>query len=77
MFGCDVCQEVCPWNRKAEPGREPAFEARTDFPRLDEIVTIDEAAFRLRFRGTPITRTKRAGLARNAAIVAANRARRS
>jgi epoxyqueuosine reductase len=73
IFGCDVCQEVCPWNRKAERGHERAFDVGQPFPSLDEIVAMDEAEFRARFRGSAITRAKRAGLARNAMVVATNR----
>jgi len=73
VFGCDVCQEVCPWNRKAEPGREPALGPSGSFGALETLLELDPEAFRARFRGSPFTRTKRAGLLRNAAIVLANR----
>jgi epoxyqueuosine reductase len=73
VFGCDVCQEVCPWNRKAEPGREAALEPCGSFGALETLLELDPQAFRARFRGSPLTRTKRAGLLRNAAIVLANR----
>lgn len=71
LFGCDVCQEVCPWNHKA---RQSPFPHRDDLETLDpiEILGMDEVAFRERFRGTAIMRTKRRGLLRNAAIVLAN-----
>jgi epoxyqueuosine reductase len=74
LFGCDVCQEVCPWNRKAPPGREPAFRARPDLDPVDpaELLGLSEEAFRERFRGTALTRAKRRGLLRNAAIVLGN-----
>jgi epoxyqueuosine reductase len=64
LFGCDVCQEVCPWNRRShsEPERLDAFE----------VLMMDEAAFRARFRDTAIWRTRRSGLRRNAAIVLGN-----
>ena len=73
VFGCDVCQEVCPWNRKAERGREPALEPSGSFGALETLLELDQQAFRARFRGSALTRTKRAGLLRNAAIVLANR----
>ncbi len=73
VFGCDVCQEVCPWNRKAEPGREPALEPSGSFGALESLLELDREEFRARFRGSALTRTKRAGLLRNAAIVLANR----
>jgi epoxyqueuosine reductase len=69
MFGCDVCQEVCPWNRKASLATEPAFAARGDFPPADALVALSDEEFRARFRGTAITRAKRAGLVRNARLV--------
>jgi epoxyqueuosine reductase len=75
LFGCDVCQEVCPWNRKAPGGSEPAFAPRADLKAGDavELLSLSEAEFRRRFRGTAIMRTKRRGLLRNAAIVLGNR----
>jgi len=76
LFGCDVCQEVCPWNRKAEPGHEPALGPSGSLGELESLLALDPEAFRVRFRGSAITRTKRAGLLRNAAIVLANRGAR-
>jgi epoxyqueuosine reductase len=64
LFGCDVCQEVCPWNRHDESQPE-AIDAV-------ELLGLDDAAFRQRFRGSAITRAKRRGLLRNAAIVLGN-----
>ncbi len=72
IFGCDVCQEVCPWNRKAATAREPTFTAAGPWPPLAEILEMDEAAFRQRFRGSPVRRARRAGLVRNAALAAGN-----
>ena len=71
VFGCDICQEVCPWNRFAKPGA--AFAAAGE-PSLDatEVLALDAAAFKARFKGTPLERTKRRGLARNAALVLGN-----
>ena len=73
-FGCDICQEVCPWNRKAPPGREPALQPHNDLAALDlmEIMGLSERDFRARFRGTALMRSKRGGLLRNAAIVLGN-----
>jgi epoxyqueuosine reductase len=73
LFGCDVCQEVCPWNRKAPPAREPALAPTEPLPSLAALVTMDEPAFRARFRGTAMSRAKRAGVARNAALILGNR----
>jgi epoxyqueuosine reductase len=73
IFGCDVCQEVCPWNRKAPAGTN--WEGREDLVALDpvELLTMTPEEFRRRFRGTALMRTKRRGLLRNAAIVLGNR----
>jgi epoxyqueuosine reductase len=73
LFGCDVCQDVCPWNRKVPPAREPALAPPAPLPTLEELLAIDETTFRARFRGTAMLRAKRAGLARNAALVLGNR----
>jgi epoxyqueuosine reductase len=75
LFGCDVCQDVCPWNRKAPPGCEPALAPKADLEAVDpvELLGLSEEAFRARFRDTAIWRTRRAGLLRNAAIVLGNR----
>jgi epoxyqueuosine reductase len=76
IFGCDICQEVCPWNRRfARPGADPAFHPRdvdAIAPSLLDLLALDEGAFRQRFRGTPIWRAKRRGLLRNAAVAAGN-----
>jgi epoxyqueuosine reductase len=79
LFGCDICQEVCPWNRKAPPGHEPAWRARPDLQALDmvELLGLSEEDFRRRFRGTALTRPERSGLLRNAAIVLGNTGDRS
>jgi epoxyqueuosine reductase len=75
LFGCDVCQEVCPWNRKAPPAAEPAFAAVPDLEAVDpvELLGLSEEEFRRRFRGTALLRSKRRGLLRNAALVLGNR----
>ncbi|OGK97327.1 MAG: tRNA epoxyqueuosine(34) reductase QueG [Candidatus Rokubacteria bacterium RIFCSPLOWO2_02_FULL_73_56] len=73
VFGCDVCQEVCPWNRKAAPAREPALAPRGAFPPLEALLDVDRDAFRARFGASALTRAKRAGLLRNAALALGNR----
>ena len=73
LFGCDVCQEVCPWNRHAPPARASA--PATPPPPPEVLVAMTDDEFRLRFRGSPLKRARREGLARNAAIVIANRRR--
>jgi epoxyqueuosine reductase len=72
VFGCDICQEVCPWNRKL--GEEAELPHREDLAKLDLIglLGIGEEEFRGRFRDTPLWRPKRRGLLRNAAIVLGN-----
>jgi len=74
VFGCDVCQEVCPWNRKAPPAADPAFQPRADLEAIDLVALLgmSEQAFRERFRGTALTRARRRGLLRNAAIALGN-----
>jgi epoxyqueuosine reductase len=74
VFGCDVCQEVCPWNRKAPMGAEPAFQPRADLETVDlvELLGLSEKEFRERFKGTALMRTRRRGLLRNAAIALGN-----
>lgn len=72
VLGCDVCQEVCPWNRFARPTGEPAFAPRHVALDLAELMTMDQETFGSRFRHSAIRRARREGLARNAALVAAN-----
>jgi epoxyqueuosine reductase len=75
IFGCDICQEVCPWNRRfARPTAEPAFQPRPDgiAPHLLHLICLDEKGFRQRFRGSPIKRARRRGLLRNVAVALGN-----
>ena len=75
LFGCDVCQEVCPWNGRTPRTTEEAFGPLALMNPVDlaALFGLDAAAFRQRFRLTPLWRPKRAGLLRNAAIVLGNR----
>jgi epoxyqueuosine reductase len=74
LFGCDICQDVCPWNSHAPESREAAFAplATNDPIELASLFYLDDAAFRARFRQTPLWRPRRRGLLRNAAIVLGN-----
>lgn len=76
VFGCDICQEVCPWNRARPDAKEGPLKSPKNDPSasldLIEVLSLDEQSFRARFRGTPLTRPKRAGLLRNAAVVLGN-----
>jgi epoxyqueuosine reductase len=75
LFGCDECQEVCPWNDRGPPADELAFEPIDGMNpiRLAELFALDDESFRRRFRHTPLWRAKRRGLLRNAAILFGNR----
>ena len=74
VFGCDICQEVCPVNRKAASSREMEFRKRHDFdaPELIPLLSLDEEGFRQRFNGSPIRRAKLAGLQRNVCVALGN-----
>ena len=74
-FGCDVCQDVCPWNRKAPPGREPGLEPTPDRvnPDLIEWLRRDPVEFSRAIKGTALARSKRSGLLRNAALILGTR----
>jgi epoxyqueuosine reductase len=75
VFGCDICQDVCPWNRKADVSDKPEFQAREGLvnPALAWLAEISEEEFREKFRGSAIKRAKRSGLRRNALIAIGNR----
>jgi len=74
VFGCDVCQEVCPWNRFGDQAEEPLIWPLKQSNPIDllELLALDDAAFRDRFRKTPLWRPRRRGLLRNAAICLGN-----
>jgi len=74
VFGCDICQDVCPWNRKAPVTSLPEFEPRRELvnPDLRTLAKLTRDEFRKMFRGSPIERTKYSGLRRNVAIAIGN-----
>jgi epoxyqueuosine reductase len=73
-FGCDICQDVCPWNRRRRHRGAPAFEPRAGAlaPDLAELAGLDETSFRERFRRSPVKRARRRGLLRNVAVALGN-----
>ena len=74
LFGCDICQEVCPWNRRSPPTPDASFEPASGMDPIElvELFELDDESFRKRFRHTPLWRSKRRGILRNAAIVLGN-----
>lgn len=74
IFGCDICQEVCPWNSKATPTTESAFYPRAGnlAPALLSLVNMTQAEFSSRFKGSPIKRAKRRGFLRNVLVAIGN-----
>jgi epoxyqueuosine reductase len=74
IFGCDVCQEVCPWNRFAPPAREARLHAEAlEGWTLERFLTLDEAGFRALFATSPIRRARRGGFLRNVCVALGNR----
>ncbi|MGI8642830.1 MAG: HEAT repeat domain-containing protein, partial [Thermomicrobiales bacterium] len=70
-----VCQDVCPYTKAAKQAEEPALipeKIENAYPSLDWLLSMSEEAFRVTYRGTPVPRTKRRGLARNAAVALGN-----
>jgi epoxyqueuosine reductase len=77
VFGCDICQDVCPWNRtsgnrRAAESDDPAFRPREFAPPLERLAELSEPEFRALFRGTPVTRARYSGFLRNVAIAMGN-----
>ncbi len=71
LFGCDACQEVCPWNRRTPTTTEPSFQPGLGMNpvTIAELTALDEDSFRQRFRHTPLWRARREGILRNAANI--------
>jgi epoxyqueuosine reductase len=74
VFGCDICQEVCPYNVRARATQEVAFLPRQGLhaPELIPLLSLDKDEFRRRFHGSPIMRAKRRGFLRNVAVALGN-----
>ncbi len=78
IFGCDVCQDVCPWNRFAVPVTEPRFRLDTGrfAGELADFLSLGEEEFAARFEGSPVRRAGRDGFLRNVCVALGNRGRR-
>jgi epoxyqueuosine reductase len=74
VFGCDICQDVCPWNRRAPVTLREGMLPRPELvnPALEWLASLDEAGFRRFFKGSPLERTRRKRLHRNVAIAMGN-----
>ena len=74
VFGCDICQDVCPWNRKAPATGAAEFQPREGLvnPALEWLAEMSDEEFREKFRGSAVRRAKRSGLRRNAVIAMGN-----
>jgi len=72
IFGCDICQDVCPWNRRAPVTEEPSFQARDFAPPLAKLAALTEQEFRALYAGTPVSRARYSGFLRNVAIAMGN-----
>jgi epoxyqueuosine reductase len=74
VFGCDICQDVCPWNRRAPVSADPALQPREELvnPALESLASMDKQAFEHAFNGSPVRRAGFEGLRRNVAIAMGN-----
>lgn len=72
VFGCDICQDVCPWNRRAPATRETAFAPGEFAPPLEKLARLTEAEFREMYRETPVSRARYSGFLRNVAVAMGN-----
>jgi len=79
IFGCDICQDVCPWNRKAPIGVDPELEPRPELlnPALEELAELDEESYERAFNGSPVRRAGFNGLRRNIAVAMGNTGERA
>jgi epoxyqueuosine reductase len=74
LFGCDICQDVCPWNRRAPVTGDPAFQSKDAlyWPQLETLLNLSDDDWRVAIRGTPLKRAKIKGLLRNLMVVVGN-----
>ncbi len=72
VFGCDICQDVCPWNRREAASLEPAFHPRQIAPPLERLARLTETEFQELFRDSPVSRARYAGFLRNVAVAMGN-----
>jgi epoxyqueuosine reductase len=74
LFGCDICQQVCPWNRFSLPTKDPTFQARSFLkpPDIERFLNLTPGTWAKSLQGSPLLRPRRRGLVRNATIVAGN-----
>ncbi len=72
VFGCDICQDVCPWNRRAPRAADPCFAARTFAPPLEDLAAVSEQEFQDMFHLSPVRRARYAGFLRNVAVAMGN-----
>jgi epoxyqueuosine reductase len=74
LFGCDICQDVCPWNRRAPKSQVPEFNARPGlfWPRLEKLLDLHEDEWRELIRGTAMKRARLRGLMRNLMVIVGN-----
>jgi epoxyqueuosine reductase len=72
VFGCDICQDVCPWNSRAPVTGDPAFQPLHFAPPLKDLAALSQEDFRREFRNTPVWRAKHDGFLRNTAMAIAN-----
>jgi epoxyqueuosine reductase len=72
VFGCDICQDVCPWNNRAKLQNKPNFTPREFAPSLERMASISEAEFHEMFRHSPVSRAKYRGFLRNVAVAMGN-----
>jgi epoxyqueuosine reductase len=79
VFGCDICQDVCPWNRKAPIAADPELEPRAELvnPALEWLAEMDEPAWERMFNGSPVRRAGLLGMRRNIAVAIGNSGERS